>query len=108
MDFTLPADHKVKFKENEKRDKYLNFASEQPQQKMEYEGDGNTNSNWYTRKYPQRFGKGTGGLRNQRTSGDHPDCSIFKIDLNTEKSPVDLRRLAVTQNPIKDHRLAQV
>ena len=24
---------------------------------------------------------------------------------NTEKSPGDLRRLAVTQNPVKDHQL---
>ena len=45
---------------------------------MEHGGDGNTNYNWCTRKNPQRIGKGTGRLRNQRTSGDHPD-SIIKI-----------------------------
>ena len=35
--------------------------------------------------------------RNKRTSGDHPDYSIIKIDQNTAKSPRDLRRLAVIQ-----------
>ena len=28
MDFALPADHKIKLKENEKKDKYLNLARE--------------------------------------------------------------------------------
>ena len=28
MDFTVPADHKVNIKENEKRDKYLDLARE--------------------------------------------------------------------------------
>ena len=28
MDFTVPADHRIKLKESEKRDKYLNLARE--------------------------------------------------------------------------------
>ena len=28
MDFAVPADHRIKLKENEKKDKYLNFARE--------------------------------------------------------------------------------
>ena len=36
-----------------------------------------------------------------RASGDHQDCSIDEIGLNTEKSPGDLRRLAETQTPVK-------
>ena len=28
MDFTVPADHEKKIKENKKRDKYLNFAKD--------------------------------------------------------------------------------
>ena len=44
------------------------------------------------------------GLKNQRTSGDHPVYSIIKIDQNTEKGPGDLRRLAVTQNTERDHQ----
>ena len=31
-------------------------------------------------------------------SGHHPNYSIIKISQNTEKSPRDLRRLAVTQD----------
>ena len=46
--------------------------------------------------------KGTGGLGSWRTDGDHPNDGIVE---NTEKSPGDLRRLAVTQTPVKNHRL---
>ena len=35
---------------------------------------------------PKMIGKGTGRLRNQKVSGNHPDYNIIKIDLNTEKS----------------------
>ena len=48
--------------------------------------------------------KGTGGLESWRTSGDHPDSSIIENGQNTEKSPGNLRRLAVTQTPVKDHQ----
>ena len=47
------------------------------------------------------FGTGTGGLGNKMTNGDYPNNSIIKIDQNTEKSPGDLKRLAVTQTPVK-------
>ena len=36
-----------------------------------------------------------------RTSANHPKYSFIKIVQNTEKSPGDLRRLAVTQTPVK-------
>ena len=49
--------------------------------------------------------KRTGGLGNKRTSGDHPNYCIIEIAQNTEKSPRDLKRLAVTQTPVKDHQL---
>ena len=39
------------------------------------------------------------------TSGDHPNYYIVENGQNTEKSPGDLRKLAVTQSPIKDHQL---
>ena len=50
------------------------------------------------------FGTVTEGLfkglkdleRRRRTSGDHPNNYIIEIGQNTEKSPGDLRRLAVT------------
>ena len=38
-------------------------------------------------------------LKNQRTSGDHPNFSIVKIDENTEKIPRNLRKLTVTHTP---------
>ena len=47
----------------------------------------------------------SGGLGGWRTGGDHPDCSIVENGQNTEKNPGDLRRLAVTQTPVKDHQL---
>ena len=37
-------------------------------------------------------------------SGDHPNYRIIGNGQNTEKSPGDLRRLAVTQTPVKDHQ----
>ena len=52
--------------------------------------------------------KGTGGLGNRRTSGDHPNYYIIENGQNTEKSPGDLRRLATTQTPVKDHQLAMM
>ena len=45
--------------------------------------------------------KWTGGLGSWRTSGDHPHYCIIENGQNTEKSPGDLRRLAVTQTPVK-------
>ena len=46
--------------------------------------------------------KATRGLENKRTSGDYPNYYIIEIGQNTEKSPGDLRRLAVTT--MKDHQ----
>ena len=36
-------------------------------------------------------------------SGDHPNYSIIENGQNTEKSPGDMGRLAVTQTHVKDH-----
>ena len=38
-----------------------------------------------------------------RTSGDPPNYSIIKIGQNCEKSPRDLRSLAVIQTPVRNH-----
>ena len=46
------------------------------------------------------------GLRNKCTSGDNSNYCIIEVDQNTEKSPGDLRKLDVTQTPVKDHQLA--
>ena len=58
---------------------------------MEHERDVHINSNWCVWYNPQRIGKGNGRLRNKRSSGDHPNDSIIKIDQNTKKSPGALR-----------------
>ena len=63
------------------------------------------NCNWWARYSHQRFGIKTGGLVNERTSGDHSNDSIVEIGQNTEKIPEDLKRLAVTQTSVKDYQL---
>ena len=49
----------------------------------------------------------TGGLGSWQPSGDHPNDSVIENGQNTEKSPGDLRRLALTQTqtPVNDHQL---
>ena len=103
MDFAVPADHRIKVKESEKKDKSLDLARELKKKKktMDYEGDNYTNHDWCFWYSHQRIIKGTRGLRNKRTSGDHPNYSIIENGRNTG----DLRRLAVTQTPVKDHQL---
>ena len=44
VDFAVPADHRIKLKECEKRDKYLDLAREL--KKLEHTGDNYTNCNW--------------------------------------------------------------
>ena len=55
------------------------------------------------------FGAVTKGLlkslEDLEAGGDHPNDSIIEDGQNTEKSPGDLRRLAVTQTPMKNHQL---
>ena len=53
----------------------------------------------------QRIIKGTGGLGNKGTTGEHLNYYIIENGQNTEKSPGDLRRLAVSQTPVKDYQL---
>ena len=58
---------------------------------MEHESDFYIKCNWCSWYSYQRINKVTGGLGNNRTSGDHPNYSITEISQNTEKSPGDLR-----------------
>ena len=99
VDFTVLADHRVKLNESETRDKYLDLAGEL--KSMEHHKDGNYNR--CTRNNPERIDIATAGLGNKRTSRDHPNCYIVKIDQNTEKSRGDLRRLAVTQAQVENN-----
>ena len=68
---------------------------------MEHESDDNNNCNWCFWYSNRGINKGTGGLRNNWTSGDHPKYCINEIGQNTEKSPGDLRRLVITQMSVK-------
>ena len=52
--------------------------------------------------------KGIRGPGSKKMSGDHPKYCIIEIGLNTEKSPGDLRKLAVTQTTVKDPQLTLV
>ena len=88
VDFAIPVNHRVKLKESKKQDKYLDL-----------------NCNWCPQYNHHRISTGTGGLGNKRMSRDHPNYGIVKIGQNTEKSPGDLRRLAVIQTPMTDHQL---
>ena len=72
---------------------------------MKHEGNNYTNRDWCFWCSHQRITKGTGGLEGRRTSGDHPNYNIIENSQNTEKSPGDLRRLAITQTPVKYHQL---
>ena len=75
---------------------------------MEREGNVYTSCNWGTWNDPQRLGKGMEIAGNWRTSQDHPNYRILEISQNTERSPGVLRRLSVTQIPVKDHQLTLV
>ena len=72
---------------------------------MEHESDNYTNRDWFFWYSHQRMIKVTEGVGGWRTSGDHPHCSIIENSQYTEKSPGNLRRLAVTQTLVEDHQL---
>ena len=63
---------------------------------MENESNGDTNRNWYAWNGPQRLGKEAGRVGNRKTSRNLLNYSIVKTVQNTEKSPGDLSRPAVT------------
>ena len=96
MDFAAPADHRMKQKECEKKDKYLKLAREL--KKLGHVSNNYTNRDWCSWYSHQRIIKGTRGLGNKRTSGDHPNYYIIKNSQNT-----DFRRFTVTQTPVKYH-----
>ena len=75
---------------------------------MENESDGDTKCNWHASYSYQKICKGTRGLGNKRTSGDHPNYSIVEIGQNSEKCPGNYRILAVTQTSVENHQLTLV
>ena len=108
VDFTVPADHRIKLNESEENNGTWKKLKESGKKTMVHESDSNTNCYWCARYSHQRIIKRTGGLRNKRTSRDHPNYSIVEISQNNMKSPGDSRRVAVTQTPVENHPLMLV
>ena len=75
---------------------------------MEHEGFNYSNRGLCFLYSYQRIIKETGGLGGGRTSGDHPNYNIIENGQNAEKSPGVLRRLVVTQTPMKDNPLKRM
>ena len=109
VDFAVPADHRVKLKESKKRDKYKDLARERKEKKtMEHERDVDIGRKWSARYSHQSIATETGRLGNKRMSRDHSRYSIIEVGQNTEKSPGDLRTLAVTRTPLRNYQLTLV
>ena len=74
------TDYRVKIKESEKIDKYLEFARELKKNGVNHEDDDDTNCNWYTWDDPKRLWRKTEGIGNQRKNWHHPDLSLVEIN----------------------------
>ena len=70
---------------------------------MEHETDVDSDCNRCTWNKRLGISKETERLWNKRTNGYHRGNCFIKIDQNTEKSPGNLRRLAVTQTQVINH-----
>ena len=75
---------------------------------MEHESDDDAISKWHAQHGHQIIETETEGRGNKRTSGDHQNYRIVEISQNIVKSPGDLRRLAVSQTPLRNYRLTLV
>ena len=106
VDVAVPADHRVKLKEKEKKDKCMVIARKL--KNVEHKSDGYTNCNWGCWYIHQRIGSRTEGFGNKGTSGDHLNYSIVEIGQNTEKIPGDLRWLFVLKRQWKKHQLTLI
>ena len=100
MDYTVPVDHRVKIKESEKMHKYLDFDRE-------------LKNMWNMRMtlipivvgaFETVFKDLEKGLEELEIGGRIQTINTTVFVENTEKSPGDLRRLAVTQIPVKVHQ----
>ena len=104
MDFTVPAEHWVKLKENEKGDKYLDLYKTIEKLwniKVMVIPIVTGALDTFTKGLIQR-------LEDLEISGQVETIqtpAFIQISQNTEESPGDLRRLAVTQIPVWNHQL---
>ena len=104
MGFAVPDDRIIKLKESEKKNKYFNLA-------MELKKLWNMKMTIIPIVIGAfgRVSKGLlKGLEDLEVGGrvkKKPNYSIIENGQNIEKSPGDLRRLAVTQTPVRNHQL---
>ena len=94
LNFALLTDHSIKLKESEKKDKYPDLARQL--KILEHKRDSHTNCYWWSWYSHQKIDKGSGGIGNKKTNGNHPNYNIDKIAENTKRSSVNLRRVAIT------------
>ena len=106
-DFAVPGHHRINLKECEKKDKYRDLAREL-KKAVEHKSNDYAKCDWCFWHNYQRIIKRPGGHRSWRTGRDYSNDSIAKNGQNTETSPGDLRRLAVTQTPVKNHQLTLI
>ena len=103
MNIAVPAEHRLKWKERGKKDTYMDIAREL-KKTVDPESDSYTKCNWCSMFSNQMIVKRIRGLGNNSTSGGNPN-DITEIGQNNEKNPGDLRRLVVTQTPVRDHQV---
>ena len=72
---------------------------------MEHKNDIDTRCNRETRYSHQNINNGTTGFGNWWTYEDYPNYIMIEISENTEKSPGNLKRLAVTKIRVEDYQL---
>ena len=102
LGIAVPADHRVKLKVKRRISTWTLLRNWKT---VEYENDYYTNCfscSWYCH---WKINKEPVGLGNNRTRKDHPNYCIIENGQNTEKSPRDLGRLAVSQTSVKNHQL---
>ena len=102
MDFVILVDHIVKKK---KKSKYLDLARKL-KRTLKYEGDSNTNHS-ALEMIPKGLEKRLEELEIRGRIKTIQTAVVLR-STRTLKSPGDLRRLAVTQTPVKDYQLMLV
>ena len=101
VDFAVLVDHKVKIKENEKIDKYLDLTRELKKVAEHYsDGDGDTNRSWCIWNGPRGAGKNKTGRTENQSKGP---TRLYSID-NLLEYFEESWRLTVAQTLVKYHQ----
>ena len=91
--------------ERKRKERQVRRPYQRSKKAVEYEGDGDTNSNWRTWN---GFPKAWKGDWNSWKSLEESRPFIVVIGANTKTSPGDRRKLALAQISVKDHMLTLV